>query len=191
MVICRIIDQHKEPIIKGIVAFVGVVAVFLFGTVITAKAADGVPKIGVVNTQRILSESKEGKEVRLEFEKLLNEKKAMLEDKGKVAKDIEAELQKDGDKMKPADRQAKRDKLASEIVVLRRLTQDTEDQLRKEGVDRTTKVLRDAYTIARKIGQDQKYTVIFQTRQQIIYADPSVDLTEEVLKALDAQYKGQ
>ncbi len=165
--------------------FAVVLAVFFYCA--AAFAADGGKgTIGVINIQKILIESKSGKEAKAVFDKELEAKRAVLASKEKGAIAIENELKANGAKMKADIRKIKEDKLASEIKDLKRSEQDMKDELQKRDNELTSKVLKEVLEITKKIGDEKGYTLILQASQQIVYIDSAIDITDEVLKRYDS-----
>ena len=152
-----------------------------------AFAADGAKgTVGIINIQKILIESKSGKEAKAAFDKELEAKRAVLSAKEKVAIAIENDLKTNGAKMTADARKVKEGKLADEIKELRRVEQDTKDELKKKDNDLTSAILKDVLEITKKVGDERGYSLIMQASQQIVYIDNSIDITDEVLKRYDS-----
>jgi outer membrane protein len=143
-------------------------------------------KVGVVNIQKVLIESKSGKEAKATFQKEVDAKQAALASREKTARSMEDDLKASGAKLKADARKAKEDRLADEIKELRRMKQDMEDELRKRDNELTSKILRDVLDIVKKVGDERGYSLVMQLSPQIVYANKSDDITDEVLKRYDS-----
>ena len=167
------------------VIVVGVVMALAFYCT-AAFAADGdYSKVGLINIQKILVESKSGKEAKAVYQKDLEAKRAALASKENTARALESELKSDSKKLKAADRKKKEDQLAVEIKELRRVEQDMKDELKKKDSELTSKILTDVLEITKKIGDERGYSIILQGGPQVVYMGKGVDITDEVLKKYD------
>lgn len=151
-----------------------------------ASAADGT-KIGVINLQKILLNSKAGKDANASFQKEFEMKRNVLQNREKTAKSIEDDLKARGPKMKPAERAQKEESLAAEMKELRRLKTDMEEELKKTDARLTQEILKDVYEITKKLGEERGYNLIIQGSPQIVYIDNMTDITDEVLKRFDSK----
>jgi outer membrane protein len=143
-------------------------------------------KIGLINIQKIMMESKAGKEAKASFEKELEIKKATLSNKEKAARAIEEDLKANGAKMKADARRAKEDSFAEQIKDLRRAKQDIEEQPKKKDNDLTSGILRSVLEITKKVGEEGGYSMIMQVGPQVVYASKANDITDEVLRRYDS-----
>lgn len=171
--------------LKVIVA--GVVIAVLFYCAAAFAVDNSKGTVGVINIQKVLIESKSGKEAKVAFDKELEAKRAILTSKEKDALAIENDLKVNGAKMTADIRKAKEDKLAEGIKDLRRLEQDTKDDLKKKDNELTAGVLKDVLEIAKKVGDERGYSLIMQASQQIVYVDSAIDITDEVMKRYDSK----
>jgi outer membrane protein len=153
------------------------------------KAEGGEVRIGYINIQKIVLESRVGKESKAVFEKDVEAMRAKLGAKEKEVAATEADLKASVARAKPEERKAREDALASQIKELRRLRQDLESELKKKDTELTSKILKEVFEITRKIGAEKKYTMILQANPQIVYMDKATDITDEVIARYDSQYK--
>ena len=166
--------------------------IFLFyGILFAAKEAQVGARIGLINIQKILMESKAGKETRASFEKEIEGKRAVLQTKEKEVKQLEDDLKAASAKLKADARKTKEENFTKELKELRRLKQDMEDELKKKDSELTSKILKEIFDITKKLGEERQYTVIMQAGPQVIYGERSADITDEVIKRYDNQYKGR
>ena len=73
---------------------------------------------------------------------------------------------------------------------LQRMQRDYQDDLRRKDRELTESILKDIDTIVKRIGEEQKYTVILERNQPaVVYISSSLDLTEEIIKLLNEKRK--
>jgi outer membrane protein len=143
-----------------------------------AYAADF--RVGVVNTERILRESvpavKAEKKIEKEFADRDQEIKKMM----KQAKEIQAALEKGGDKP-DADHRSKERELANLNVNLQRLQREFREDLNLRKNEELAQVLAQADKAIQVIAESEKYDLILQ---EAVYRNPQIDITEKVLTYL-------
>jgi len=147
-------------------------------------------KIGVVDIQRALNESETGKKAKDNLSKRVEKMQADLKTKKEQLDKMEADLQKQSTVLS-AD--AKRDKEKD----FDRRKRDFSDQLRdyQEEIQQaemtvTQPIVKELEQIIDKIGQEQGYTVILETKMSgVIYSAKGVDLTEAVIKVHNEMQK--
>ncbi|MCX5679890.1 MAG: OmpH family outer membrane protein [Candidatus Omnitrophica bacterium] len=171
--------------LKVVVAGVVMALVFYCAAAFAAGVTKG--SVGVINIQKILVESKSGKEAKAVFEKELEAKRVMFNAKEQGARTIENDLKSNGAKMDADARKAKESKLAEEIKGLRQMEQDIKEELKKKDGELTSGILKEVLEITKKVGAEREYSMVLQTSQQIVYLDNSIDITDEVLKRYDSR----
>ena len=149
-------------------------------------------KIGVINSQRVLEDSLEGKRVI-----------AQLKDRDKKIQD---ELTKADDEIRRLETKlnTQRTTLNEESVI--QLTSDierkrTDRQRRAEDAVRDlrelqgrlfTKVQNELLPIIEQIGKEQNFDLIFDLgKSGAIYFNPTIEVTDEVIKRYDASKSGK
>lgn len=171
--------------LKAIVAGLVMALMFYCAAAFAATPA-GVDKVGVINMQKVMMESKAGKEAKANFDKELESKRAIWSGKEKSVRAAEEDLKTGGAKMKAGARKEKEGKLAEEIKELRRMKQDIEDELKKKDNELTSKILKDILEVTRKVGDERGYSLVIQAGPQVVYTNKTVDITDEVLKRYDS-----
>ena len=146
------------------------------------RAAD--VKIGVVDIQRIMKESRAAKNARAVLLKDVEQKRKMFNDKQNEVQAMEEELKTKGKDMTPQARKEKTDNLADEIKELKRLKSDMEEELKKKERELTQRLLMEIRTIVVEYLKKEKYTIILEKRS-VVASDEAVDITDKILKLYD------
>lgn len=149
----------------------------------SAVAADA--KIGVIDTQKILHESKAAKKAREILMKDLEAKRSKYKAEEDQARKIEEELKRGGESLGPAERKEKAEKLEKEIKELGRLKSDLEEELRKKDAELGRKLIKEIYDIVQELRKREKFTVILEKRY-VVAADDAIDITDKIIKLYDA-----
>jgi outer membrane protein len=160
----------------------------LFLMVSVAVAADTSVKIGIIDVQKILRESKAAKKAKSVFMKEVEQRRAQLISKDKEIKELDQELKNQDAKLSSEMRQAKAEKLAREVKELRRLDADLTEELKKKDVALTQKLLGEIRQIAQTFLKNMKYTLILE-KNAVIAFDDTIDVTDKIIRLYDAQSK--
>ncbi len=159
----------------------------LFFIASSACAAPAI-KIGVIDTQKIMLESKAAKEARQVFLMDVEAKRSVLKSKEKEVRNLDQEIKEDGPKMNAATLKSKRDKLSDEMKELKRLRTDISDDLKKKDAELTQKVLKEIDVIVKDYSKKEKFTVIFD-RRVVIDFDDKIEITGDIIKIYDGKKK--
>lgn len=150
------------------------------------QAAD--VKIGVIDTQEVLKESKAAKKARTLLMDELNEKRSVFSKKQDEVRLLEEEIKIKGDGMTESQRREKNDQLGREVKNLQRLKTDLEEELNKKNVDLTQKILQEVSDVVKEFMKKEKYTLILE-KKSVVSSDEAIDITEKILRLYDAKKK--
>jgi len=148
----------------------------------SAYAAD---KVGYINLQRLVNESKMGKDARADIQKMRQDKQAMLTTKLRDINKLRDFINKEGSKMPPAERRAKVELLQKLYKEYQRLVADAKEDITREDRQLVAIILEKANDILKKVAKKKKYTIILKDPNAIGYLNPDVDITDLVLKELN------
>lgn len=163
---------------KKIISFLLVLLGFLASSALAADL-----KIGVVDIQKIIRESKAGEEARASFAKEVESKRKIISAKEDALKGIEDELRK----ASAQERAQKEEKLVKEAKDVKRLKDDLQEELRKKDAEMGQKLVREIVDIVKKVAEEGKYTLIIEKRQSVLYAQDAVDITGKVVEKYNSQ----
>jgi len=145
-------------------------------------AAEG--KIGFVNTERIMRESapaqRAQKKIEGEFMKRDQELTRIAEQLKRMQEDVE----KNAVTMAEAQRRVKERELGDLDRDFQRKRREFQEDLNQRRNEELAQVLEQANRAIRAIAEQEKFDIIFQ---DAVYANPRIDLTERVIKALEGK----
>ena len=155
----------------------------LIGLSALASPARAESKVGFLHPQRILNESKIGKAAQEDLARFAQEKDRAIRVR---TQEIQAE-QKKLEAAAATDPEAPRKAEALRLKYQQqdRLIQESNEEIRLEEQRLARYVMQKADVIMKQIAAQQGFTLILTDPEAIGYIDPSVDLTEQVIKALD------
>ena len=145
-------------------------------------------KIGIVDTQKIMSESTAAKRARDTFSRDLSSKRAVYKDRQDQVMALQNEFKREGKDLSPADRKEKGDRLAQEVKELRRLKGDLEEDLKKKDLELTQQLLREIGRIVQAFLGENGYTIILE-KKSVVASDEAVDITDRIIKLYNSENK--
>ena len=158
------------------------VLVLLVAWVAGSPAAD---KVGYINLQRLVNESKMGKAASADIRKMRAVKEAELNEKLKEINELKASLNNDGKDMAPTVRKNMIESLQRTYKDYQRLLADAKEDIAREDKELVAIILTKADGVLKKVAKKNKYTIILKDPNAIGYLDPGADITDLVLKELN------
>jgi outer membrane protein len=165
-------------------------SIFLSSFSVFAGSSD--MKIGYINSQRILEESKVGKEALSKLEKLEKEKNEQLTQKKKEIDDLEGQLRKKEFAITPENKKDLEDSIRHKGLELKFYEEAKDKEIKETYVKTLKKIEGQVLDIVLKIGQEDGYDLILGREESgILYANPKQDLTDKVIQLYDRQTQQQ
>ncbi len=154
----------------------------------SAFAGDEV-KLGSVDVQKILTLSDAGKEAR----GLLDTKAGKLE-REKNSREVElnklkTELEKQSVLLSETERSVKEKAYEQRLQEYQQFVDKAKEDLQAENVELTKRIAGDIIRVVHEYGRQKGYLFIFVKNDSMLYLDEKVDLTDEILKVVNAEGK--
>lgn len=163
----------------------GLIFIFLVSSVGVAFAQTDV-KIGYVDLSRTFDEYKKTKD----FDKALEKKGDTKQtQRGDVVKDIR-KMRDELELLNEKARVKKEQDIEAKIELLQQFDQDAKSELVKERDDMVRDILEEMNDVIQEYGNSQGYSIILNDRV-LLYGGTSMDLTDEIIKVLNHNYKGK
>lgn len=163
------------------------IIVALIALLMLATPALAETKIAFVDLQKALNLSKAGvkakNEIAAQVKKYEDEFKIKQEGLQKLKDDLEKQAVLLSDSAKA---QKERD-FQQNVKELQRFQKDVKEELQLKDTEHTKRILNELFDILQKLGKDGGYSMVIEKNEgAVIYADESIDLTDELIKAFDA-----
>ena len=165
-----------------------IVLIGLFFATASFAAGNNPVKIGIIDTQKIMRESKATKKAQAIYKKDFESKRALLSASEKEIQRLQEDLKNNGKALSEDARKGKEDKLAKQVKEYKRLAADMDEELQKKDAELTRKLLAEIAGIVQDLLKKDQYTVILQ-RDTVVSFDETVDITEKVIKLYDEEKK--
>ncbi|HEX8010343.1 MAG TPA: OmpH family outer membrane protein [Casimicrobiaceae bacterium] len=163
-------------------AIVRAAGALLVALVAASASAQGVYKIGFVNTERLFREAAPAKRAQQKLEKEFADRDASIQKLAKQVRDLQALLEKEGVAMAEADRRNKERDLANMSRDLQRLQREFREDLNLRRNEELSAVQERANKVIQQIAEADKFDLILQ--DPVVYASARIDITDKVVKAL-------
>lgn len=168
--------KNRKLLVMGCCAFLLIV----FST--TTIAAD---KVGYINLQRLVNESKMGKAARNDIQKMRQGKQAELTKRLKEINELRDLINKEGNNMDPRERKDKIEILQKAYKEYQRLVADAKEDLTREDRELVAIILQKADGVLKNVAKKNGYAIILKDPNAVGYLDPKADITDLVLKELN------
>jgi outer membrane protein len=161
---------------------------YLFSSIVIALLAAGAAtaeeyKIGYVSIDRILRDSSPAKAASAKLEQEFAKRDRDIKDLEEKVKAAAARFEKDAPVLTEADRGRRQREVTDMDRDLQRRKREASDDLTQRRNDELRAVLDRAQRIILQLAEQEKYDLI---QQEAVYASPRVDITEKVIKILNA-----
>jgi outer membrane protein len=178
-----------KPCRKTVMLIIGI-SIFTGGLLAGLPARSADLKIGCVNMQKAVNECNEGKEAKKALAKEVENFQRLVAEKQKGLKEMKDSLEKQGLMLNSEARAAKEKELQTKVREFQRWGEDRENEIKQKGMEKEKNISIGLLKVAQKLGADEGYTFIVEGNENIVlFASQSIDITDRVIKAYDAQKK--
>lgn len=147
----------------------------------TAKADDF--RAGFVNTDRIFREANMAKAAQVKLEQEFSKREKDLLDMRNSLKTASDKFEREAPTLSDSQRAARQKTLVEQDREFQRKTREFQEDLNARKNEELQQVIDRANKVVRQVAEAEKYDVILQ---EAIYINPKFDITDKVIKALNA-----
>jgi outer membrane protein len=140
-------------------------------------------KIGYVNSERVLREASPAKAAQAKLEAEFSKRDRELNDVATRLKAAADKLDKDAPTLAEAERNRRQRELVEQDRDLQRKRREFQEDLNQRKNEELASVVERANRVIKQIFDAEKYDVILQ---EVVFASARVDITDKVIKALNA-----
>lgn len=145
-------------------------------------------KIGYVNSERVLREATPAKAAQSKLEAEFGKREKELNEAAGRLKAAADKLEKDAPALGESDRARRQRELVEQDRDLQRKRREFQEDLNQRKNEELAAVVERANRVIKQIFDQEKYDLILQ---EVVFAGPRVDITEKVIKALNAAPAGR
>ena len=161
--------------------------VVLLGSLAAAVPAQAQEfKAGFVNTDRIFREANTAKAAQAKLEQEFSRREKELVDMGNSLKSATEKFEREAPTMAESQRTARQRQLVDQDREFQRKRREFQEDLGARKNEELGQVLERANRVVKQVAEQEKYDVILQ---EAVYINPKHDITDKVIKALNAAAK--
>ncbi len=144
-------------------------------------------KYGFVNVQRIASESAEGKAATAQVQALNNKKVEELNAKNKQLQSSQQKLESGGSVMSPQALAQLQKEIERQQVDIQRFTEDAQQEVTQLQQQLQDEFQRKLTPVIQQVATERQLHMMFSVVDSgLVWGDPALDLTPEIIKRFDA-----
>lgn len=153
----------------------------ILASAFVAAPAVAETKIGFVNTEKLLREAPLSVAAQKKLEREFSARQQNLQKLAKQARELQAQLDKDGVTMSDSERKSKERELSNHSRELQRQEREFREDLNLRRNEELGQIQERARKTIQEIAKAEKYDIILE---QAVYVDSKSDITDRVMKAL-------
>jgi outer membrane protein len=143
-------------------------------------------KLGYVNSERVLRDSAPAKAAQAKLEAEFGRRERELNDIRNRLKAAADKFEKDAPTLPEAEKTRRQRELVDQERDLQRKQREFQEDLNQRKNEELAAVVERANRVIRQIFETEKYDAILQ---EVVFAGPRVDITDKVIRALNAPAK--
>ncbi|MFN7152488.1 MAG: OmpH family outer membrane protein [Acidovorax sp.] len=156
----------------------------LLGTLAVAAPAQAQEfRAGFVNTDRIFREANTAKAAQAKLEQEFARREKELVDLGNTLKTASEKFEREAPTMAESQRTTRQRQLVDQDRDFQRKRREFQEDLTARKNEELSQVLERANKVVKQVAEAEKYDVILQ---EAVYINPKHDITDKVIKALNA-----
>ena len=156
----------------------------LLGTIAIAAPAQAQEfKAGFVNTDRIFREANTAKAAQAKLEQEFARREKELLDLGNTLKTASEKFEREAPTLAESQRTTRQRQLVDQDRDFQRKRREFQEDLTARKNEELSQVLERANKVVKQVAEAEKYDVILQ---EAVYINPKHDITDKVIKALNA-----
>lgn len=140
-------------------------------------------KIGYVNSDRVLRDAAPAKAAQAKLEAEFSKRERELSDMAAKLKSVSEKLDKDAPTLSESERARRQRDLVEQDRDFQRRRREFQEDLNQRKNEELAVVVERANRVIKQIFDSEKYDLIVQ---EAVFAGPRVDITDKVIKALNA-----
>jgi len=167
-------------------------ALFLLALLLTPALAAAEIKIGVVDIQKAMELSIEGKKAKSQFQKKVEKLQGELKSKQDEITALKDELERQSSVLSQTARDEKEKSYQYKLRDYQRMVKDSQEELQREDQELSQKILKDLQGIIENFGKKEGFDIILEkTQSAVLFGSEKVDVTKRIIELYDDSKKSQ
>jgi len=152
-----------------------------------AEATAGSIKIGFVDIQKAITETREFKKSQMKFRVELQKEKGIIDARKKNVESMLIELNKQANVLNPSLKKKKEESFLREKKNFERYVQDREEEFARTEKAALDKISKKMLEVLKQLGKQKKLTMVLE-KKTVFYSDSTLDLTSLATKTYNKLY---
>ena len=140
-------------------------------------------RVGFVNTDRIFREANTAKAAQAKLEQEFSRREKELNDQGNTLKGLSDKFEREAPTLSESQRAQRQKQLLDQDRDFQRKRREFQEDLNSRKNEELQQVLERANRVVKQVAEAEKYDVVLQ---EAVYINPKHDITDKVIKALNA-----
>jgi outer membrane protein len=140
-------------------------------------------RVGFVSTDRIFRESNAAKAAQTKLEQEFSKREKELADTGTALKTASDKFEREAPTLPESQRTTRQKQLVDQDRDFQRKRREFQEDLNSRKNEELQQVLEKANRVIKQVAESEKYDAVLQ---EAVYINPKHDITDKVLKALNA-----
>jgi outer membrane protein len=140
-------------------------------------------RVGFVNTDRIFREANTAKAAQAKLEQEFSKREKELNDLGATLKSLSDKFEREAPTLSESQRVQRQKQLLDQDRDFQRKRREFQEDLNARKNEELQQVLERANRVVKQVAEAEKYDVVLQ---EAVYINPKHDITDKVIKALNA-----
>ena len=158
--------------------------VVLFGALVLALQVQAQEfRVGFVNTDRIFREANTAKAAQAKLEQEFSRREKELAEQGNALKALSDRFEREAPTLSESQRAQRQKQLLDQDRDFQRKRREFQEDLNSRKNEELQQVLERANRVVKQVAEAEKYDVVLQ---EAVYINPKHDITDKVIKALNA-----
>lgn len=147
-------------------------------------------KVGVINGEEIILKTKKGKLIKERLDQLRNSKRQKIDTMQNEIKKLQKALTSPA--LNGETQRKKNRELEDKKTNYDRFLQDAQNEFQQQSQKEMVTLYKEIMPLIHQVGKSKGFTLILDlTNAGIAYFDETIDITEEVIIAVDAKFPGK
>ena len=155
--------------------------------VATVEAVAGDVKIGFVDIQKAITETKEFKKSQMKFRVEIQKEKGIIEARKKKVESMLIELNKQANVLNPSLKKKKEESFLREKKDFERYVQDREEEFASKEKVALDKISKKMLKVLKQLGKQKQLTMVIE-KKAVFYSDSTLELTSLATKTYNKLY---
>lgn len=145
-------------------------------------------RIGYVDLRKVMTESAAGKRAKAEIEKIVKQRQESLGRSEQQLKSLQEAYEKDKLLLSEAQRQAKQQEFDEKVRAFQQSRAQAQREVEQQEREFTRRMIPEIRNVIHEVAKERKLTLVFEKNEMpVLYAVDGPDLTDTVIKRLDAK----